>query len=271
MNYSATFATLVFGGAAFASLVAVASSRTESQPVAPAPASVVSPLRLDGAAPFVDKFASLNERLWSVSDGWRNGDWAVNDWRRSQVRFDGKMHLTLDRKKSDLAEFAGAEVQGRHKYGHGYYEVKMRAAPASGTVSGFFTYTGPHFGDPWDEIDIEILGAKPREVMLTYFRDSKKVSYIHQLGFDATAKEHVYGFDWQPGYIRWYVDGQLVHEATGEGLPLPITKQKLMVSLWGSQQLTSWVGPFDPAEMPTVMTVDCIALSADFASRQGCN
>ncbi|RIV89761.1 glycoside hydrolase [Aurantiacibacter xanthus] len=271
MNYPAMLATTAFGGAAFVSLVAVADSRTAEQSAAAAPTNATTQARIEGGAPFIDRFDTLNSRIWAVSDGWRNGDWAVNDWRRSQVRADGKLHLTLDRNQTDLAEFSGAELQGRQKYGHGYYEVKMRAAPASGTVSGFFTYTGPHFGDPWDEIDIEILGAKPREVMLTYFRDSKKVSYIHQLGFDATAQEHVYGFDWQPGYIRWYVDGQMVHEATGEGLPLPITKQKLMVSLWGSQKLASWVGPFDPAEMPTVMTVDCIAFSVDFASRQGCN
>ncbi|MEN7538027.1 family 16 glycosylhydrolase [Aurantiacibacter flavus] len=227
--------------------------------------------RLAGAPPFTDGFDRLNNRTWSVSDGWRNGEWTVNDWRRSQARFDGKLHLVLDHKRTNLAEFSGAEVQTRQKYGHGYYEVTMRAAPASGTVSGFFTYTGPHFGDPWDEIDIEILGSKPREVAFTYFRDGEKVSYEHPLGFDATAEEHVYGFDWQPGYIRWYVDGELVHEDAGDRLPLPVTKQKIMVSLWGSQQLTSWVGEFDPATLPTSMTVDCISFSADFVSRQGCD
>ncbi|WP_137680711.1 family 16 glycosylhydrolase [Aurantiacibacter suaedae] len=270
MKTSGILATFALGAAALVSLVAVAGGRTVDQPAVPRPTNTATQERLVGGPPFVDSFDSENERLWFVSHGWRNGDWAVNDWRRSQVRFDDKLRLTLARKKTDKAEFSGGEVQTRRKYGHGYYEVKMRAAPASGTVSGFFTYTGPSFGDPWDEIDVEILGSKPREVMFTYFRDGEKVSHIHQLGYDATAEDHVYGFDWQPGYIRWYVDGELAHEATGEGLPLPIKKQKIMASLWGSQQLTSWVGPFDPATLPAVMTVDCISFSEDFANRQSC-
>ena len=271
MNTSAILGTLALGGAALVSLVAVAGGRTVDQPAAPRPTNAVAQERLEGAPPFVDGFDRRHDGMWTVSHGWRNGDWAVNDWRRSQVSFDGKMRLTLERKKTDKAEFSGGEVQTRQKYGHGYYEVKMQAAPASGTVSGFFTYTGPAFGDPWDEIDVEILGSKPREVMFTYFRDGEKISYEHPLSFDATREEHLYGFDWQPGYIRWYVDGEMVHEVTGEGLPLPVKKQKIMASLWGSQQLTSWVGPFDPATLPTSMTVDCISFSADFASRQSCD
>lgn len=258
------------GGAALFSFVAIAGGSTADEQAAAQPTPRVIPERIEGAEPFADGFDRLDRQIWSVSDGWRNGEWAINDWRRSQVRFDGKLHLILDRKHTNLAEFSGGEVQSRGKYGHGYYEVKMRAAPASGTVSGFFTYTGPSFGDPWDEIDVEILGAKPREVAFTYFRDGEKISYQHPLDFDATAAEHVYGFDWQPGYIRWYVDGKLAYEVTGEGLPLPIKQQKIMVSLWGSEQLRSWVGAFDPATLPTTMTVDCISFSADFASRPSC-
>ena len=226
--------------------------------------------RLTGGAPFVDTMDRHRKGLWKVSDGWRNGEWTVNDWRASQVAFDGALTLTLDRKQSKLAKFAGGEVQSRKVYGHGYYEVRMRAAPASGTVSGFFTYTGPPFGQPWDEIDVEILGAKPRQTLLTWFRNGDKVSHKHRLGFDATEGFHTYGFDWQPETIRWYIDGEMVHEATGEALPLPRVRQKLMVSLWGSRQLKSWVGPFDPDTLPTSMVVDCVAFSPSYAERQPC-
>lgn len=244
---------------------------TADAPVAKAAIGHPLPERLVGGEPFFDSFDQHNRELWNISNGWRNGEWTVNDWRRSQVRFDGKLHLTLERKQTDLAQFSGAELQSRRNYGHGYYEVKMRAAPASGTVSGFFTYTGPPFGNPWDEIDVEILGAKPREVMFTYYRNGEKISHKHPLHFDATEQEHVYGFDWQPGFIRWYVNGVVAHEVVGDDLPLPITKQKLMVSLWGSEQLRSWVGPFDPATLPTSMAVDCISFSPSFSQRQPCS
>ena len=240
---------------------------TSPQPTVPAGEAQ----RLVGGEPFVDPFDRHRKGIWNISNGWRNGDWAVNDWRRKQVLFDGDLKITLDRNPTKLANFSGGELQTKRNYGHGYFEVVMRAAPASGTVSGFFTYTGPPFGKPWDEIDVEILGNKPREALFTYFRNGEKISHKHKLDFDATADMHRYGFDWQPDFIRWYVDGEMVHEATGADLPLPITKQKLMVSLWGSRQLKSWVGPFDPATLPTSMKVACISYSQSYADRKPCN
>ena len=227
--------------------------------------------QLIGGDPFADDFSKHRKKVWKVSDGWRNGEWTVNDWRASQVKFDGALTLALDHNVTKLAKFSGGEVQSKRGYGHGYYQTRMRAAPGSGTVSGFFTYTGPPFGKPWDEIDVEILGAKPREVMFTYFRDGEKRSHKHPLAFDATKEMHTYGFDWQPDYIRWYVDDAMVHEEVGVDLPLPIIKQKIMVSLWGSRQLKDWVGPFDPAMLPVTMRVNCITYSHSYATRQPCN
>ncbi|AKH42811.1 endo-1,3-1,4-beta-glycanase ExoK [Altererythrobacter atlanticus] len=234
-----------------------------------APAPQPGPL-LVGAAPFHDDFSSFDRKRWSISDGWRVGKWMANDWRRSQSRFDNSLTLTMEPNQTDLASYSSGEVQSRATYGHGYYEARMKAGGGSGNVTGFFTYTGPHYGDEWDEIDVEIIGRAPREVMFTYFRDGKKESYIHKLDYDATQESHVYGFDWQPEYIRWYVDGELIHEADGSKLQLPIQKQKIMVSLWGSETQTEWLGPLDDSALPSRAVFDCIAYSRDFASRQPC-
>ncbi|MEL7190705.1 MAG: family 16 glycosylhydrolase [Pseudomonadota bacterium] len=245
--------------------------KSQSQPAGAATPKLKVPPRLTGGGePFVDTFDSLNKPLWNVSHGWRNGEWTVNDWRRSQARFDGSLKVLLEPRKTNLARFVGGEVQSDKNYGHGYFEARIRAAHASGTVSGFFTYTGPPFGKPWDEIDVEILGAKPREVMFTYYRDGKKKEHIHKLDYDATKEFHTYGFDWQPEYIRWYIDGEMVHEARGEELPLPTNTQKLMMSLWGSKTLNDWVGPFDPSELPTMMVIECASYSPSFEERPAC-
>ncbi len=239
-------------------------------PPASKPSENIASERLVGGEPFVDSFDRHRKAIWKISNGWRNGNWTVNDWRKKQVAIDGDLLITLDRNATDLAKFSGGELQTKRNFGHGYYEIVMRAAPASGTVSGFFTYTGPPFGKPWDEIDVEILGNKPREALLTYFRNGDKISHKHKLDFDATKSLNTYGFDWQPGFIRWYINGELVHEATGNELPLPVTKQKLMVSLWGSRQLKSWVGPFDPATLPTSMEVGCISYAYSYSKREPC-
>ncbi len=261
---------IIVTGVALAGLPLVLKSQTQSAEPA-ALQRKAAPRLTGGGEPFVDTFDTLNKPRWNVSHGWRNGEWTVNDWRRSQVRFDGSLKMMLEKRKTNLAQFVGAEVQSDKNYGHGYFEVRMRAAHASGTVSGFFTYTGPAFGKEWDEIDIEILGAKPREAMFTYFRNGKKIEHIHKLDYDATKETHTYGFDWQPEYIRWYVDGELAHEARGEGLPLPINTQKLMMSLWGSRTLNDWVGPFDPRELPSMMVIECASFAPSFEERQPCN
>lgn len=248
----------------------VAMSFGFAKPAARTAQTVQAQPYLPGPAPFVDTFDAISSTVWNVSDGWRNGSWTINDWRRSTVRVQDGLLISLNRNKTNLAEFSGGEVQSREKFGHGYYEIRMRAAPASGTVTGFFTYTGPPIGDPWDEIDIEILGAKPKEALLSYYRAGEKVSKVHQLGFDATTGTNTYGFDWQPNYIRWYVNRRLVHEAIGDALPLPVVKQKLIVSLWGSRELESWVGPFNAADMPTTTAIACISFSESFMTGQKC-
>ncbi|MEM7688746.1 MAG: family 16 glycosylhydrolase [Pseudomonadota bacterium] len=226
--------------------------------------------RLEGPGPFHETFDSYNKKLWRISDGWRNGDWTVNDWRRSQAKIDGELTLKLDKNKTDIAEFSGGEIQTHKKYGHGYFETRMQAAKAPGSVSAFFTYTGPPFKDLWNEIDVEILGNKPREVMFTYFTDGEKREHIHQLPFDTTEGMHTYAFDWQPGHLRWYVDGEMVHEASAAELPLPRSQQKIMASLWASTTLDEWVGRFDPEALPSSAKISCITYAKDYASRIPC-
>ena len=236
--------------------------------IAPTPES--EPRLIGAGEPFHDRFDEIDESRWAVSDGWRNGNWTANDWRRTQVSEDRGLTFTLERKPSREAEFAGGEIQSKRRFGHGYFEARLRAAKGSGTVSAFFTYIGPPMGKPWNEIDVEILGAKPREVMFTYYRDGEKLEHIHRLEFDTTEGFHTYGFDWQPEHLRWYVDGKLVHESSTAQLALPRLEQRVMASLWASETLTSWVGPFDTNALPTQMELTCVTYARDYASRVSC-
>jgi endo-1,3-1,4-beta-glycanase ExoK len=242
-------------------LVMATAGSGQSQPPAP---------RIAGGKPFVDTLSALDRELWAVSDGWANGPYMVNDWQASQARFGDGLTLTLARGIVKKHRYSSGEIQSRAKYGHGYFETTMRAAPGSGIITGFFTYTGPPFGEPWNEIDVEILGAKPREVLLTYFLGDDKISTAVPLDFDATAEYHTYGFDWQPGFIEWYVDGRPIHKVTGDKLPLPNRAQKLMVHLWGSETLSEWYGEFDSKAMPTAAEFTCIAHSPGAAQSMPC-
>lgn len=67
---------------------------------------------------------------------------------------------------------------------------------------------------------------------------------IVDLGFDASKGFHTYAFDWQPGYIKWYVDGVLKHTATTN---IPSTPGKIMMNLWNGTGVDDWLGSYNGA------------------------
>lgn len=223
------------------------------------------------ATPFVERFETLDDGFWLVSDGWSNGDWMGNDFLRSQIATgpDG-LTVTLDRVEGREKSYASGEIRTIGRYDHGYFEARMQPPRGSGLVTGFFTYTGVFFGDPHDEVDVEILGRNTREVSFTYFANGAQTTEVVPLGFDAADALHVYGFEWTPEVIRWYVDGELAHEVLAADGPLPVTPQILYLDLWNSETLTDWVGPVDPRGAPWTLRVACIAYAESYPGEPIC-
>lgn len=220
---------------------------------------------------FTDRFVTLDETRWRVADGWSNGEWTANDWRRSQIRHTpGNLEFTLARTRGGEKRFSSGEIQSDMGFQYGYFEVRMRAPRGSGLVTGFFTYTRDGPSSTWDEIDIEILGRDPRRVQLTYFAQGRNHITRLRLPFDASRGMHTYAFEWREDYIRWYIDGQMVHEERGERGPLPRRMQRLYLHLWNTQTLNQWLGPILPWQGPWRANVSCIAYSPTYLGRQLC-
>ncbi len=71
-----------------------------------------------------------------------------------------------------------------------------------------------------------------------------------------------YAFVWEKGRLRWYVNGELLHEAIGDELDLPSHPQAIFFSLWGTETLNDWMGPFvDPGRKVTFQ-VDRVSYTA---------
>ncbi|MEZ6022546.1 MAG: family 16 glycosylhydrolase [Hyphomonadaceae bacterium] len=237
---------------------------------APAPATGMTGADAAGP-PFVDRFERINADVWTLSDGWSNGDWMANDWRASQVRTgNGGARVLLERRRLGAKRFSSGELQTNELYRYGYFEARMQVPRGSGIVSGFFTYTQPGGQQTWDEIDIEILGRDTRQIQFTYFRGGERLAVTLPLGFDAAEGMHTYAFEWATQYIRWYVDGRLMYEATGENLALPHRPQRLYLNLWNSDHLTDWVGPIAHGRGPWTLQVACIAHARRYEGRALC-
>ncbi|MEF2070638.1 glycoside hydrolase family 16 protein [Consotaella sp. CSK11QG-6] len=211
---------------------------------------------------FVDRFDTLNTSRWYVSDGWANGDYQNCLWSKSQVSIsDGILHLGYGPQPSEDRDYACSEIQTRQRYGYGIYEARMKTAAGPGLNSSLFSYVGPTDKQPHDEIDFEILGKDASQVQLNYYADGKGGhETLVPVPGGADAGFNDYAFVWEEGRIRWYINGELVEEASDpEGLPEHT--QKIFLTLWGSDSKPEWLGRFqDPGSVQ--VDVDWVAFTA---------
>jgi beta-glucanase (GH16 family) len=206
---------------------------------------------------FSDSFDSFNSARWSTSSGWTNGAPFAVGWRTDHVAVSGgALSLALDANPCAVnpaacagKSLAAGELRSNAFYGYGNYSAVLQAGAGSGVVNGFFTYTGPSDGKPWDEIDVEILGRNPTQLQLNYFVNGVGgQEHVVDLGFDASASAHSYAFNWSADAIRWYVDGALVYSVAGAaGTPLPSHTGRIMGNLWAvDASASNWAGSFAP-------------------------
>ena len=199
---------------------------------------------MNSSATMVEDFRDGSSRYFIASDGWENGDPFDCGWYASQTSLDkGCLTLSIDRDYSGKYNYAGAEYRTNDFYQYGYYETSMQAIKNDGVVSSFFTYTGPSDNNPWDEIDIEILGKDTTQVQFNYYTNGQgKHEKMYSLGFDASQGFHTYGFDWQPDHITWYVDGKAVYTANDN---IPRTAGKIMMNTWPGRGVDEWLNRFN--------------------------
>jgi endo-1,3-1,4-beta-glycanase ExoK len=237
---------------------------------APEPAAATPPPRAlsqIGNA-FIERFEgrALDENRWYVSDGWSNGDWMENDWRRSQVTVTPEgMRLTLARgPEGSDKPFASGEVSTRETFRYGYFEVRMRVPRDPGLITGAFTYAPRDENAGPNEIDIEILGRSTRRVELTIHENGRATSETIHLPFDSADGFHTFGFDWRSDAVRWYADGVMIHELAGPAVARLTRPQKIMLTQWASAQLHEWVGEFDPTRGPWKLDIACVAYAPTY-------
>lgn len=208
-----------------------------------------------------DPLNTYDTSLWMKSDGWSNGGVFANNWEGDQIVFNnGIMQLRLEEVNGTLVS---GEYQSNEAYGHGYYEVSLKASGIAGTINGFFTYTGPSEGTPHDEIDVEIKGDNPTLMQVNYWTNGVEHPFVIDLGFDASIAFHTYGFSWQADKIEWYVDGQLVHTEDGSLGALPTHPGKIITNLWGTSGAGVWSSDYDVSNGDAVLEVTHINYSTD--------
>ena len=199
---------------------------------------------MNTSATSIANFRNGESPLFFASDGWTNGSPFNCGWyKENAIIKDGALHLSIDKDNSNKYNYSGGEYRTTDFYHYGYYETSMQAIKNDGVVSSFFTYTGPSDNNPWDEIDIEILGKDTSKVQFNYYTNGVgNHEYMYDLGFDASEGYHTYGFDWQKDYIAWYIDGKEVYRATDN---IPSTPGRIMMNTWPGIGVDDWLKSYD--------------------------
>lgn len=217
---------------------------------------------------FRDDFTGFDTSRWHVSDGWSNGDHQNCLWSSDAVsHLPGRTILSFMAAPAETHAYRCGEIQTRQRFGYGTFEARLRTDDGSGLNAAFFTYIGPTHGAPHDEIDFEILTANLNEVTVNTYVDGQSLNGgVSRLRKPANVAFAVYSFIWEPDRLRWFVDGELIHTATGPTLPQ--TPQKIYFSLWGTETLNDWMGPFVPPEREKRLEIDWVAFTAQGAPCQ---
>jgi beta-glucanase (GH16 family) len=194
-------------------------------------------------ADFDDTMDAFDSVRWMKADNWANGGMFNVGWKADHLYLaGGVMTLRLDNVPSSGKPFSSGALLSNALYGYGKIEGVMKAGKGNGIVSSLFIYNG----NPWDEIDVEILGKDTTAMQTNYFTNGVgHHETVVPLGFDSSAAFHTYTIIWMPGKIQWYVDGHLKVTESGTRGALPTHPGKIMANLWPGIGVDGWTNHFN--------------------------
>ena len=207
---------------------------------------------------FFDDFSKIDPARWYISDGWSNGAWQNCGWSKQEITtVNGVLNVGFSRNPEAKRDYRCGEIQTKTALSYGTYEARIKTPAGSGLNAAFFTYTGK----PHDEIDMEFLLKDQNHVSTTTFvdgksGDGKKGNGEHTPLAQASDGGFVdYAMVWTPEKLDFYADHKLIRSIDTPS-QIPTHPQKLYFSLWGTDTLSSWMGPFTDPGQPIAMQVD---------------
>ena len=170
---------------------------------------------------------SLNMKDWNIEThepGWVNAELQEYTESGNYTVKDGA--LTIIPKKTKNADgtysYSSARIntQNKHDFKYGIMEAKMKFPKGQGYLPAFWMMpTNENFYGQWPkcgEIDIaEVMGQDTRKLYGTIHygepHAQSQGTEVLKKG-DFSDEWHTCAVEWEPGSIKWYVDGVLYHE-----------------------------------------------------------
>ena len=170
---------------------------------------------------------SLNMKDWNIEThepGWVNAELQEYTESGNYTVKDGA--LTIIPKKTKNADgtysYSSARIntQNKHDFKYGIMEAKMKFPKGQGYLPAFWMMpTNENFYGQWPkcgEIDIaEVMGQDTKKLYGTIHygepHAQSQGTEVLKKG-DFSDEWHTCAVEWEPGSIKWYVDGVLYHE-----------------------------------------------------------
>ena len=186
-----------------------------------------------------------DSNLWSYdtargpfNDGWGNNELEYYTSRPSNVKVEnGNLEITANQESYMGAQYTSARIitRGKFEQAYGRFEARMKLPWGQGMWPAFWLLgancaigNGP--GTVWPqcgEIDImENRGQQPTQIQGSVhglgYSGANAITKSYFLQNDRFDNDfHVFGIEWGPGYINYYVDNQLYNQIT----PAKVTGQ----------------------------------------------
>jgi beta-glucanase (GH16 family) len=139
---------------------------------------------------------------------------------------DSLLHIRAIKESLHGCGYTSARMKTRRRDGtplftkqYGRFEVRAKVPYGKGLWPALWLLPQDDAYGPWaasGEIDIlEIVGERPTEYLGTIhfgstFPKRELVTHVHKLAGGSTVGDfHVYAVEWEPGEIRWLVDGSV--------------------------------------------------------------
>ncbi len=208
-------------------------------------------------------FGELDSEAWVLRDDTFPSNLALFRPSNFAIGTDNIAQLTLREEGASVRQFTSASIASQRRYQYGRFTAQVRPCGVPGLITGIFL----HRNAPRQEIDIEFVGKDPTKLLVNVSYnpgcEGTKLEYGYRgtptlidLGFDASSEFHRYEIEWCPDFIRWRVDGRLLHErVVWNPTPIPHLPMEFNVNLWHSRS-RELAGSWTRAICPRTLTLD---------------
>ena len=158
---------------------------------------------------FSDEFnGPLNTANWTNDTPWNThyttGELEYYDPANCTFA-NGMMTLKSEDRPNNGYPYTSAIVTSlpHTKFSYGYFEIRAKIPGGRGLWPSFWLTN-----DSTLEIDtFEELGDRPTRLYMTLHENDSQIYQGIKDGPDYSAGFHTYAIDWQPTYVKWYIDG----------------------------------------------------------------